>query len=298
MNHLKIFIFAVFFVFASSAFSKENIESNSSENKIDDVSIIVSSTDKYSELWDPFFNLLFSHWKSLNSVNKNLPIYLISNKKFYKNNRIQNIRIPQEKSWSDNMLVTLEHVKTDYVIILLEDFFINHLDEKRMVDVLKTAQTYKVVYVQLTNLGPEYTNGGRYEHLDGLFKKAKYDDFRTSLSACLWRTDDLRFLLKSGENPWEFESAPGNSRSQGMRGDFLQVIEDPPIVYLNMAFRGYLVNENVQKAKSDLGITIKRENLLLDSDNRLAMWFKISLPQFLYWRGIVPAKKFFLSLFF
>ena len=297
MYRVKLF-FISFFVLMSCSVSvfAEDI-SGQSLYKVNDVSIIVSSTDKYAELWDPFFKLLFSQWKSLNTVNSDLPIYLISNKKEYNNPRVQNVKIPQEKSWSDNMLVTLENVKTDYTIILLEDFFINHLDEKRMADILKVAQDNKIVYIQLTDLGPEYTNGGRYEHLDGLFKKAKYDDFRTSLSACLWRTEDLRFLLKSGENPWEFESAPGNSRSQGMRGDFLQVLENPPLVYLNMAFRGYLVNENVQKAKTELGITMEKGKLPLDSDHRFAMWFKIGLPQFLYWRCVVPCKKLFVSLF-
>jgi hypothetical protein len=287
----------VFILNFSVVYSAEIEQSNNSEYKFDNISIIVSSTDKYAELWDPFFKLLFNQWKSLNTVNADLPIYLISNNKAYENNRVNNVNIPQEKSWSDNMLVTLEQVQTDYVIILLEDFFINYLNEKRMVDILKTAQNNKVVYIQLTDMSPEYTNGGKYEKLDGLFKKSKHDDFRTSLSACLWRTEDLRFLLKSGENPWEFESAPGNSRSQGMRGDFLQVLENPPLVYLNMAFRGYLVNENVQKATSELGVTIERGNLPLDSDHRLAMWFKIDLPQFLYWRGVVPCKKLFLSLF-
>jgi hypothetical protein len=297
LKHFSHFVFIISIVFSSSVFANENVNLSKIENKVDNVSIIVSSTDKYAELWDPFFKLLFNQWASLNTVNADLPIYLISNNKIYENARIQNINIPQEKSWSDNILVTLNEVKTDYVIILLEDFFINHLDEKRMADILKTAQDNKVVYIQLTDHGPEYTTGGKYEKLDGLFKKAKHDDFRTSLSACLWRTDDLRFLLKSGENPWEFESAPGNSRSQGMRGDFLQVLENPPLVYLNMAFRGHLVNENVQKAKSELGITIGRGILPLDSEHRVAMWFKIDLPQHLYWRGVVPIKKFFLSLF-
>ena len=89
---------------------------------IKEISIIVSSCDKYSELWEPHFTQLFKYWPSLKKENDFIPLLLITNHKRYYDSRVINVVIGEDISWSDNMLKALEMVKTKYVVILLDDF--------------------------------------------------------------------------------------------------------------------------------------------------------------------------------
>ena len=77
-------------------------------HSFDDLAILVVSCDKYSELWDNFFNLMYKNWPSLKDSESNVPIYLIANSKKFSDSRVQTIQIPNEISWSDNVLKALD----------------------------------------------------------------------------------------------------------------------------------------------------------------------------------------------
>lgn len=265
--------------------------------KFEELSILVSSTDKYSQLWDPFFKLLFRQWPSLKTENQDIDIFLISNQKAYLDPRIKNIQIPQEESWSDSMKTALSEVKTSYVLILLDDYFLTQVKEERLKAVVEMVVRDDIPYVELMANDLRYVNGGLYEGgVSGVSKKSQYDDFRTSLQPCLWKTEALKFLLRSGESPWDFES-PGSVRSQGMRGAFLAVTEDKPIDYLNMVYRGFLNSTFLDKVKQDYGIEVPPGQLLMDKDNRLLMWYRTRLPKIVYYDIVVPCKNLFTKIF-
>jgi hypothetical protein len=259
--------------------------------KFKDITIVVSSGDKYAEFWDPFFTLLFKNWPSLNTANKDIPIILITNKRAYTNPRVQNIQILNDKGWSDNMVDVLKQVKTKYVLYLQEDHFITSLDEKRLHDLVQLLQKDSIAYIQIAALVPIQLTGEDYPKSVNVKHKGRYDPWRTSLESCLWKKEDLELLIKPGESPWDFECA-GSIRSQGMRNSFLAVSAHPPIAYLNMAYRGYL-NTSVLPTLDNMGIHIKNGTLPLDKDHRLILWFKIELPQILYNNILIPAKNLY-----
>jgi len=254
------------------------------------LTILVSSCDKYSFLWDSFFKLLFQQWPSLTSTNQHVPILLISNKKSYVDPRVKNIQIYEEKSWSDNILTALKEVKTKYVLILLEDYFITNFNEARFKSIFDTMVADDVAYIQIACPAPHYVNGGLYPHLSGVHYKGRFDHFRTSLDACVWRTEDLERLLKPGENAWHFEGR-GNLRSQGTKGHFLSVIDDVPLTYLNIVNRGYVVANNLEEAKQ-WGVDIQDHALPLAENYKFRLWAKVTLPQLLHQYILLPSKHF------
>lgn len=254
--------------------------------KFNDVTILVQSCDKYEVLWKPFYQLLFKNWPDLLTINKHIPIVMITNKKTYSDPRITNVQIPNEISWSDNMLEALKHVKTKYVIILLEDYYITHFDENRLDEILNIMRHDDIPYIQLSANDDRFCTGLDYPGVNGVRYKGRYDDFAASLQACVWVTDDLQHILKPGEGVWLFEKT-ATIRSQGLRGRFLSVTQDYPFVYMNMAHMGYLVQANLDTAKK-MGLQFGKNTLPLDSDHKFRVWWRSQFAPFAYHQVLKP----------
>lgn len=118
--------------------------------QLQELSIVITSCDKYSGLWRPFFTLLFKNWPSLNKGGKyqDIPIFLITNKQNFDHPRVQNIKFPNEISWSDDMLKTLAQVKTKYVLYLQEDYFLTEpINEGLLDQMLEYVKKHNAAYL-------------------------------------------------------------------------------------------------------------------------------------------------------
>ena len=277
MKIITLFFYLIihtWYVEASQISTDTNTVSNeiiSTENiPFEDLSIVVFSCDKYQELWAPFFEMLFKSWPSLKTTNAQVPIYLVTNALKHDDSRIININNQNEKSWSDNALAVLAAVKTKYVLVLLEDYFFTRFDEKRLHDIFNFMKSQDVAYCQIGYNGTDIAIRKKAEVFPGVAEKDRYELWRTSLYACIWRTNDMAHTLKSGENIWEFEIA-GTQRSQGLYGKFLTVFENQPVDYLNMAQQGYLNSKNV-KIIQEMGINYKRVKLDFDSEHTVKLY--------------------------
>lgn len=268
-------------------FSFCNLNSAACAADFSDLTIIVTSCDKYSNLWNPFFELLFKNWQGLRE--SKMDILLISNKKQYPDNRITPVMIANEKSWSDNMLQALKKVKTKYVMILLEDYFITKFDEKRLAEVFAFMKSYNAAYVQIACEGLARGRRGKDEVSKGIATREKHEPWRTSLQACLWRVSELQFLLKDTESPWDFEKA-ASLRSEGCMTPFLVVFEDSPLDYLNMTQLGYLNVTNLETAKK-MGVSVDTQGMKLDTD--IMGWFRCKFKPYVYWNFYKPFMDFF-----
>lgn len=209
-------------------------------NRIDNMTILVSSCDKYAPLWDPFFSSLFKQWPSLLTTNKQLPILLIANNKSYAQARVQMVNIPQERSWSDNMLQALQLVNTKYVLLMLDDYWvINPVQEAEILNILRVMQQENIAMTQLAYNNPNFHYGTKHAYLRNAIYTNKYAAYKTSLQVAIWDKQALQFLLKSGENPWQFENN-GTTRSHGYPGVFLNIEKEYPIEYLNATRQGHI----------------------------------------------------------
>jgi len=104
---------------ASSKKSSKNPEKNAATAyDLNDVTIVVSSCDKYAALWPGFFHCLFRFWPSLLTTHQNVPILLIANQKHFVHPRVRVINTGKDRGWSQNMLDTLRQVKTPYVLYM------------------------------------------------------------------------------------------------------------------------------------------------------------------------------------
>ena len=237
---------------------------------LEDISILVASCDKYAGLWEPFVTLLFKNWPSLEAGNEhqNIPIFFISNKKKLNNLRINNIRFPNEISWSDNISNTLDQINTKYVLYLQEDYlFTDPINIDLLAKILQYAKTQNAAYVSLISMGQTIKNNKLIESPINLAEIDKNSEYRTSLQAAIWEKEVFSRLLKPGENMFVFEKA-GSKRSENLDRLFLANVNGNVLKYINAADGGkilesavdYLHSQNIKFNPDSQQLSLKKEN--------------------------------------
>lgn len=92
------------------------------EKYMDKIALLVNSCDKYEDLWAPFFTLLKKYW------NPEYPIVLNTESKDFnfEGLNIKTLKLFENKNveWSERLRITLENIDSEYVITLLDDFFL------------------------------------------------------------------------------------------------------------------------------------------------------------------------------
>jgi len=207
MRYIVRIILLIFLLFSANAQA-------SARSPLSQLTIIVSSYDKYSSLWEPFFHLLFENWPSLKASNKNIKIVLVANNKTYDDPRVFTSLSPFARGWSGNVNDALKHVHTKYVLYLQDDYFIrNKVDEKVIAGILKAMNKLDLDYVELYKR--IRTNGNTLPLVKGynyLSYQAEEEIMPRSLQASIWRKDVLSYYTNNKIKIWDFEYLPVNQK--------------------------------------------------------------------------------------
>ncbi|MEP7272581.1 MAG: hypothetical protein ABI882_13840 [Acidobacteriota bacterium] len=179
------------------------------------VSILVSSCDRLSDCWMPFFHGLRKYWPTCP-----YPVFFISNTRGFIHEGFTSIKTGEDLGWSRNLLLALDQVETPYLLYLQEDYWISErVNGAAIADYVALMEENNLSYVRLVALPPP---DGDFDGDDRLGIIGDTDGYRASLQASLWRKDVLRTLIDPNETPWEFEWN-GTERSRKYRGTFLSV---------------------------------------------------------------------------
>jgi len=180
---------------------------------------VVSSCDAYEDVWEPFFDLFFKYWP-----NCPFSVYLITNNKDYKNERVRVIKVGEDKGWASNTKKALNSLSDSHVILMLEDFFLQEkVDNSYIMSLLLAMRDSGAGYLRLYPAPePDLPFNKMGEYIGLLSREASY---RTSLMAAIWDKGILLDLLVDGENPWQMEMS-GTERSRGLKRPFLSVKKD------------------------------------------------------------------------
>ncbi len=207
--------------------------------------LLIPSCDKFSDVWPYFFTLLFKYWPEV----KQHRIYLLSNYEEYPDPNITTITIGTEKSWSDNILIALKLIHSEYILVVLEDFLLTEkVDIDTLIKYFKAMKDKSAGYLRLmANPPPNYSFYHPTLNDPNIGEIKKGSEYRTSLQVAIWRKDVLQAILMTGESPWEFE-LKGSIRSNNLADPFLSIRSNAkqPILYFpNSIVRGKWVIEAV-----------------------------------------------------
>lgn len=188
-------------------------------------SIIVNSTDSFSDCWGPFFYLFSKYWKPTpDSVILNTETKSYSDKKIKIISTKVGVGANRELSWSECLLKCLSQVDTEIVLYLQEDYFLkNYVGTRTIDDLADYMRENAISNIRLLECG----NSGPWEPTEHplLWKVNRKSNYLISLQAGLWRVSTLKKYLRKHETPWEFEIY-GTKRIRRSREEILCVSRD------------------------------------------------------------------------
>jgi len=185
-------------------------------------SILVCSCDQYRDLWTPFFALFKRYWPLCK-----IPVYLGTNCMRFEKAGVTTLSAGVDAAWSRRLRFYLENLDTDYVLLMLEDFFIDQpVFNHRIVEQLELLRARNGICIRLFPNPPA-------DYAGVLHPRAA---FRVSLQAAIWNRSRLLELLVDEESPWDFE-IHGSRRSQRWPSGFY-CVSKPVIHYRHVVERG------------------------------------------------------------
>jgi len=187
-------------------------------------SIIISSCDKYSDLWLPLGNLYKKYWRNCNNN-----IYLLTESLNFKEVTKLDVNIKtinvNSKFWSKMLKSTLKSkkIKNKNILFVLDDFFLQSKVNNKIINhyfdqfIKSKMQMLRLV----ARPGPQKKNKFIYN----IGKFTNREDYVISTQAAFWKKSTLIKILNDKENAWQFE-INGNKRIRSKKINFFGVYED------------------------------------------------------------------------
>jgi hypothetical protein len=188
--------------------------------------LLVNSTDSYSDCWDPFFTLMKAYWSDYQG-----PVYLNTETREYTFPSIDirpthaqaGAAIPGERpTWSECLTHSLLQIPTDIVLYCQEDYFLKaNVDTAALVSLTQLMEARKLTYLSIVDFGNRgpFTPASFDERLCQVSQK---DAYRISLQACLISKSRFMRYIRRHENPWQFEYY-GNMRARRIKDEFYTI---------------------------------------------------------------------------
>ena len=178
---------------------------------LNNLSILVNTCDTYDDLWEPFFKLFDKFGGEL----KKCPIYLNTESKtfFYDGlNIICPNKYNEPVEWGRRLRKTLSEIKTDYVLFLLDDFFLQRPANTEMISQCLTwlKKNKNVGAFNFIPIEPAQVESAIFQNFCLMPIDMMY---RFNAQCCLWNKYTLYNSLLDIESPWEWEFY-GNIRNK------------------------------------------------------------------------------------
>ena len=227
--------------------------------------LFIASCDKYHQAWEPFFFFLRKHWPNfdmpviLNTETKSFACAGFDIKTFSLYKEGENV------PWGKRMLDHLDRVETDYVLLMLEDYFIRRDVEEdklaRLIDLLeenKDISTFNLVHAPVSF--------DKRHRLGDFLLRPRKGRYRFACTG-LWRVSHLKEYILPHESPWQWE-VDGNYRSAYTENKFYMLAEGAE-PYLDYGFsydwmgikKGKWVIEDVGPLFEENGLKVDFEEL-------------------------------------
>lgn len=178
------------------------------------LAVVVTSCDRYSDLWGPFFTAFTRYW-----ANCPYRIFLLSNHRSCSWPGVHALQVGEDVSWSDSLRRGLARVDSPYVLLLQEDFLLEAtVAGDTVVRASRSMREMAAVYLRLV---PLPMGSPLLDTPYDLFKQIPPNTpYRVSNQAAIWHTHTLLSLLRPGESPWQME-VQATGRSSGIDRPFL-----------------------------------------------------------------------------
>lgn len=222
--------------------------------------ILVISSDRYADLWTPFFECFVKRWP-----NCPYKVYLGSNQLQFQNAYgVETILSGPDKDWSTSLKSILNQISERHLLVILEDFFvISDVDTAVIQRHFEYMETHQINHMH--NLYDSIPCDQRIDEMYGLYEKGA--PYRVNVYG-FWNKECLSKLLIEGESPWNFEIM-GSYRSSYL-DNFYSMIK-PPFQIMNMVEKGKYFQSAVQYARDNhIKLSFENREILNSKTNILS----------------------------
>ena len=194
------------------------------------LSVIVGSSDGYSELWEPFQICFERYWKHQTEnlfVTESKEVELYTKAKF-------TTLSPGRKPWGERMRSAIEMCSSKYILFLLEDYFLCYeYTERQLNEWLANMDKYSINRLQISPSAHQ-----RYKKLENIRYNqiAPDSEYLISLQPSIWRKEFLLKNLIPEYSPWDFEIYGSQFLKYNENLTFID--KRIPTVYFNAVRRG------------------------------------------------------------
>lgn len=185
---------------------------------MNDVSVMIYSCDKYSDVWGPFFTLFFRYWECPYQV------YLATETEMCLLPEVKTIN--HEGIWTERMWESVKEIPTEFVICMCEDMFLRRPVRQEIINLCVDRMIQHPEYACF-NFEKDFD--GAKEGAYPLFgKKPPGNNYKKSCQPTLWRRSILEELLDCRMNAWEWEmtAAPEYYKYWIYTGDYDSIVFD------------------------------------------------------------------------
>lgn len=167
----------------------------------DKVTCLIFSCDKFSDLWDGNIKMFNENWPD-----RDFETYIVTDKSTDRRlSGIEIISAGADMEWSDRLKYALQFVKTKYVFVTLDDYYlIKKVDNTRMEHMVELMDKKKIDYIRLFKK-PEKATGEQLEGEDGLYYIKKEANYSVNLYSGFWSTEFFAYCVREPRNAWMFE---------------------------------------------------------------------------------------------
>ncbi len=237
-----------------------------------DYSIIVNTCDAYSDLWEPFFCLLKENWPDC--INREIIINTETKRDGInaENIRFVNTKYDKGDQWGGRLLHCLNEAKSDYVVVLMDDFFLREPVSLDKVELALNAlhNTPEIAVFYLVDILKKDSIDGEFL---GYTEVPRWKNYRLNSAPALWRKESLIRYTKETDNPWAWEYF-GSCRTNHTKELFYTVskIKEPVYDYAHAIYRGKWLGEDILPL-------LDRYSLNIDFKNRGVIGMDDILPK-------------------
>lgn len=165
---------------------------------MNELAVVVLSCDKYKDAWHPFYHFFKKFWSDCP-----FPVYHISETIEPKVDFKINFIPVNHSSWSFRLLASLDKIQSNYILVLLEDYFLlKPVDNKRMekcIEILKKENAGCLRIFPCPGPNGSFKN---YEDVGWIDLK---ENNALNSQATIWDKNILKDLLNENESVWQFE---------------------------------------------------------------------------------------------
>lgn len=241
--------------------------------------VIISTCDKFSDLWDA--NIYFLN-KNFKSYNEDVKVLLVTddvtNRKF---DGVEIISAGNGTEITERLKVALNTVETQYILFLLDDYFLTEkIDMNLLVDDMEFMDSESVDYLRLYPASKHYLKKEGATPVVGFplfyIRNIEKGDYKISLYPGLWKTDFMRMTLEQKMNAWQYEVALTEmARTLNAKCAISNHNELP---FLDVIRKGKLLNKannylkNYPNFKLDRTVMKRKDEFLIWFKTRLRHW--------------------------